>query len=155
MSPIVLTMKKDGSIKLSLDSKVLNKSTYKYKYQMPNINSLKQIISQIIISKAALNVTNFTTIDLQYAYSQLYLPPETARHFNFNMLSGNLTGKYRLKTGFYSLTNIQVKFEKTIETTVIHITNTYCFLDDILIVSSGTLAEHLDLVKKCVNKLDD
>ena len=155
MSPIVLTTKKDGSIKLSLDSKVLNKSTYKYKYPMPNINSLKQIISQSIISKVALTVTYFTTIDLQNAYSQLYLPPETTRYFNFSILSGNLTGKDRHKTGFYSLTNIQVNFEKAIATTVIRITNSYCFLDDILIVSSGTLAEHLDLVRKCVQKLDD
>ena len=156
MSPIVITMKKDGSIKLALDLKVLNKSIYNYKYQMLNINSLKQIISQKISSKAAPNVTYFTKIYLQYAYSQLYPPlPEIARHFNSNILSGNLTGKYRLKTGFYSLTNIQVEFEKAIETTVIRITNIYCFLDDIFIVSSATLDEHPDWVRKRVNKLDD
>ena len=39
-SPIVITVKKDQSIKLALDSKVLNKAIHKNKYQMPNIDML-------------------------------------------------------------------------------------------------------------------
>ena len=37
ISPIVITDKRDQTIKLALDSKVLNKSIHKNKYQMPNI----------------------------------------------------------------------------------------------------------------------
>ena len=40
ISPIVITVKKDQSIKLALDSKVLNKAIHKNKYQMPNIDML-------------------------------------------------------------------------------------------------------------------
>ena len=40
ISPIVITVKKDQSIKLALDSKVLNKAIHKNKYQMPNIEML-------------------------------------------------------------------------------------------------------------------
>ena len=40
ISPIVITCKKDKSIKLALDSKFFNKQTYKNKYQMPNIHEL-------------------------------------------------------------------------------------------------------------------
>ena len=40
MSPIVITCKKDKSIKLALDSKFINKQIYKNKYQMPNIHEL-------------------------------------------------------------------------------------------------------------------
>ena len=44
--PIVITLKKDQSIKLALDSKVLNKAIHKNKYQMPNIDMLIETISQ-------------------------------------------------------------------------------------------------------------
>ena len=40
ISPTVITVKKDQSIKLELDSKVLNKAIHKNKYQMPNIDML-------------------------------------------------------------------------------------------------------------------
>ena len=48
ISPIVITVKKDKSVKLALDSKVLNKAIHKNKYQMPNIDSLIDSISQHI-----------------------------------------------------------------------------------------------------------
>ena len=38
--PIVITVKKDKSVKIALDSKVLNKAIHKNKYQMPNLDSL-------------------------------------------------------------------------------------------------------------------
>ena len=38
ISPIVITVKKDQSIKLAMDSKQINNSIQKNKYQMPNID---------------------------------------------------------------------------------------------------------------------
>ena len=46
ISTIVITVKKDQSIKLVLDSKVLNKAIYKNKYQMPKFEMLIDTISQ-------------------------------------------------------------------------------------------------------------
>ena len=40
VSPIVITVKKDGSIKLALESRELNKQVHKNKYQMPNNDEL-------------------------------------------------------------------------------------------------------------------
>ena len=40
ISPIVIKVKKDQSIKLALDSKQINKKIHKNKYQMPNIDVL-------------------------------------------------------------------------------------------------------------------
>ena len=45
-SPIVITVKMYSSAKLALDKKIMNKSIHKNKYQMPNIHSLTQLISQ-------------------------------------------------------------------------------------------------------------
>ena len=39
ISPIVITVKNDQSIKITLDSKILNKAIHKNKYQMPKIDS--------------------------------------------------------------------------------------------------------------------
>ena len=40
ISPIVITRKKDGSIKLALDLKLFNNQIFKNKYQTPNIHEL-------------------------------------------------------------------------------------------------------------------
>ena len=72
ISPIVITVKKDQSIKIALGSKILNKAIHENKYRMPNIDSLIQTISQTL-STAPQGTAYFTTLDLQYAYSQLKL----------------------------------------------------------------------------------
>ena len=153
ISPIVITVKKDQSIKISLDSKILNKAIHKNKYQMPNIDSLIQTISQTL-STVPQETTYFTTLDLQYAYSQLKLHCDTARHCNFNIVSGDMTGTYRFKTGFCGLTDMPAEFQKAIDSTLACLDNTFCFLDDILIVSRGRNEKRLNLVRKCLIKLD-
>ena len=154
ISPIVITVKKDQSIKLALDSKVLNKAIHKNKYQMPNIEMLIDTISQHLTSTHNSQQAYFTTLDLKYAYSQLKLHHETAKHCNFNIICGESTGTYRFKTGFYGLTDMPAEFQKAMDYTLVGLQNTYCFLDDIIIVSTGTEADHLALVFKCLQKLD-
>ena len=96
----------------------------------------------------------FATLNLQYAYSQLNLHTDTARHCNFNIVSGYMTGTYRFKTGFYGLTDMTAEFQKAIDCTQASLNNTFCFLDYILTVSRGRIEDHLDLVRKCLIKLD-
>ena len=153
ISPIVITVKKNQSIKIALDSKILIKAIHKNKYQMPNIDSLTQTISQTP-STAPQETAYFTTLVLQYAYSQLNLHSHTARHCNFNLVNGDMTGTYRFKTEFYSLTDMPAEFQKAIDCTLAGLDNTFCFLDDIIIVSRGGIEKHLDLVRKCLIKLD-
>ena len=155
ISPIVVTVKKDQTIKLALDSKVLNKSIHKNKYQMPNIDTLIESISQQISAPASQNITYVSTIDLKYAYSQKNLDTNTANHCNFNIISGDMTGTYRFQTGFYGLTDMPADFQKAMDYTLIGLEYTYCFLDDILIVSKGSLNEHKNYVMKCLQRLDD
>ena len=162
-SPIVITVKKDQSVKLALDSKVLNKAIHKNKYQMPNIDSLIDSISQHSNhdsnSQHSNNDSNhddnvyFLTIDLKFAYSQLNLHPDTARHCNFNVIYGDATGTHRFKTGFYGLTDMPAEFQKVMYYTLVGLSNTYCFLDDIIVVSEGTKESHLKYVYKCLQKL--
>ena len=66
ISPIAITVKKDRSFKIVLDSKILNKSIHKNKYRMPNIDSLIKKVFQTM-SNASQETAYFTTLDLQYA----------------------------------------------------------------------------------------
>ena len=70
IAPIVVTVKKDGSIKLALDAKLINKQLYNNKYQMPNVGGLLDGVSQIVTAKTA-GTLYFTVLDLKYAYGQI------------------------------------------------------------------------------------
>ena len=154
ISSIVITVKKDKSVKLALNSKVLNKAIHKNIYQMPNIDSLIDSISEHINDSNHGDNVYYSTIDLKYAYSQLNLHPDTARYYNFNIICGNATGTYRFKTGFHGLTDMPAEFQKAMDYTLVGLSNTYCFLDDIIVVSKGTKESHLKHDYKCLQKLE-
>ena len=84
IAPIVITAKKDGSIKLALDAKPINAQIFKNKYQMPVVEELMDSIGQIITDPDhCTEELWFTSLDLNYAYSQLPLSKETSKHCNF------------------------------------------------------------------------
>ena len=156
ISSIVITVKPDQTIKLALDSKIFNKSIHKNKYQYTNIETIMDSISQIRTDYKTepADTICFSTIDLKYAYSQQNLQPETAKHCNLIIMSGDMTGTYRFKTGFYGLTDMPAEFLKAMDYSLIGLKNTFCFLDDLLNVSKGSEEDHFNLVTDCLQKLD-
>ena len=80
ISAIAITVKKDKSIKLALDSKTINKAIHKNKYQMHNIDCLMDNIAQTITESSDEVKELFSTLELRYAYSQLPLDEDTAKH---------------------------------------------------------------------------
>ena len=111
MSPIVITAKKDGSVKLALEARELNKQVHKNKYQMPNIEELMDAVGQKISEKKSGEIY-FSTMGLTYAYGQLPLSKDTSVHCNFSLVGGRSTGTYRFKTGCYGLTTMPVEFQR-------------------------------------------
>ena len=79
---------------------------------MPNIDNLIDTIQQNLNTNASHETAYFSTLNLKYAYSQLNLDPETARHCNFNKISGEGICTYRFITGFYGLTDMPAAFQK-------------------------------------------
>ena len=63
IAPIVLTAKKDGSIKLALNAKPMNAQIWQTKYQMPNMHELIDSAAQIITRDTPGEVW-FTSLDL-------------------------------------------------------------------------------------------
>ena len=91
---------------------------------------------------------------MKYAYSQLKLTAETAKQCNFNIIGGQATGTYRFLTGLYGLADMPAEFQKAMDRTLNHAENTFCFLDDILIVSKGSAEEREKLIMNVLEKLD-
>ena len=152
ISPIVITAKKDKSIILALDSNLLNKAVHKIMYQMPNIDCHLDSILQQSSSPSTKGPAWFSTLDPQYAYSRIPLHTNTAKHCKIKFVGGDTTGTFRFLTGFQGLTDMPLEFQKALDSILIGTTNTYCFLDNILIVSKGTKEIHMKLVYECLKK---
>ena len=110
ISSILITANKNQPIKLTLDFKVPDKSIY----EKININCLK------------------------YPYILLQLHKDTSKHCNFIIICGESTGTYKTKTGFDGLTDNAAEFQNSMDYIIIGLENTFCFLEDIIIVSTGT-----------------
>ena len=94
VSPAVITVKKDKSIKIALDSRKLNEITVKRKAQMPNMEELISRISRKIADGPADEIW-ISKFDLDYAYGQLLLSREARNLCIFAVTGGNFTGYYR------------------------------------------------------------
>ena len=138
-----------------MDSKQINKAIHKNKYQMPNIDVLLDNVAQSAQEgNGKPGTTYFFTIDLRYADSQLKLDDITKTQCNFSIIDGQATGTYQFQTGFYGLTDMPAEFQKAINLTLNNKKDTFAFLDDILIISHGTKEQHIDKLKRVLDKLD-
>ena len=156
VSPVVITVKKDKSVKIALDSKKLNKAIHKNKYQMQSIDHRVDSVALYITQREKSPGTFwFSKIDLKYAYSQIPLDTTISKHCNFSILGGRATGTYRFLNGFYGLTDMPATFQKTIDKTLEGIDSKFAFLDDILVITKGSITEHEKELNKILKKLDN
>ena len=151
VSPAVITIKKDESVKIALDSRKLNEACVKRKATMPNMEEL--------ISKISAEITRsdgeiwMSKIDLDYAYGQAKLTAEAARHCVFSMIGGDFTGHYRFKKGFYGLSDIPTVFQEHIDKVLEF--KTPVWLDDIICVTNGTIDDHEREIREVLTKLQN
>ena len=108
VSPVVITVMKDKSVKIALDSQKVNEITIKRKAQMPNMEDL---ISRKIADGPADEIRT-SKRDLDYAYGQLILSREAQNLCNFAVTSGDFTGYYRFLKVFYGLANKPTIFQE-------------------------------------------
>ena len=98
-SPVVITVKNDKTVKILLDAQKLNDSCVKKRPLMPNMEELLNQISAEL-SKCDRDPIWISVIDLDYAYGQMKLAPETSKHCNFAITGENINGYYRSPKGF-------------------------------------------------------
>jgi hypothetical protein len=89
-APVLFVLKKDGSLRMCIDYRSLNKLTIKNKYPLPRIDDLLDRLC---------GCSHFSSIDLRSGYYQLKIAPEDAPktgfrcplgHFQFTVLSMGL-----------------------------------------------------------------
>ena len=90
IQPTVITVKKDRSVKIALDARALNAAIKKDKYPMPNLDNLIDQVAEILNSGTG--ETWFTTLDLQYAYGQIPLHPDTSKTLQLSDYRGSSYG---------------------------------------------------------------
>ena len=151
VSPAVITVKKDKSIKTALDSRKLNEATIKRKAQMPNMEELISRISRKISEETEGEIT-ITKLDFDYAYRQLKLDDQTRNLCIFTVTGGEFTGYYRFLKGFYGLADIPTIFQERIDKTLNF--KHPAWLDDIIIVTKGSIEQHEMEVKEAMKKLE-
>ena len=131
VSPVVITVKKDKTVKIALDARKLNESCVKKRPHMPNMEEvLNQTPSEL--SKNDHNPNWIAVIDLDYAYGQMKLALETSKPCNFAMTGEKINGYYRILKKFYGPADIPTIFQNKIDRTLGH--QTPVWLDDIMIV---------------------
>ncbi|KAL0550383.1 hypothetical protein IC582_014893 [Cucumis melo] len=142
-APVLFVKKKDGSMRLCIDYRELNKVTVKNRYPLPRIDDLFDQLQ---------GATVFSKVDLQSGYHQLRIKdediPKTAfrsryGHYEFIVMSFGLTNAPAV---FMDLMNRV--FREFLDTFVI------VFIDDILIYSK-TEAEHEEHLRMVLQTLRD
>ena len=151
MSPAVITVKKDKSVKIALDSRKLNDITIKRKAQMPNMEELISRISRKITEGTQGEIW-ISKLDLDYAYGQLKLSKRARNLCVFTVTGGKFTGYYRFVKGFYGLADIPTIFQEHIDRVLEH--KHPAWLDDIIIVTKGTREQHKNELEETFTKLE-
>ena len=152
VSPAVITVEKDKSIKIALDSRKLNEATLKKKAQMPNMEELISRISRKISEEQEGEIW-ITKLDFDYVLGQIKLNENTRNLCIFTVTGGEFTGYYRFLKGFYGLADIPTIFQERLDRTLEF--KHPAWLDDIIIVTKGTIEKHESEVKETMKKLDE
>ena len=148
----MITIKKDKSVKIALDSRKLNEITIKRKAQMPNMEELISRISRKIADGPADEIW-ISKFDLDYAYGQLKLSRRAMDLCIFAVTGGNFTGYYRFQKGFYGLADIPTIFQEKTDQTL---ENKHpAWLDDIIVVTKGSKQRHMEELIDVLTKLEN
>jgi hypothetical protein len=129
---LVKKKKKDGSLRLCIDYRQLNKSTICDSYTMPRIDETLDSLA---------GAKYFTSLDVHSGYWQCPLAEEHKQMTAFN--AGPL-GFFEFNVLHFGQTNAPSTFQRMMERCLqdIHLKECLVYLDDIIIFSS-TIEEHL------------
>ena len=135
-APILFVQKKDGSLRMCVDYRALNKNTIKNRYALPRIDDL--------IDKLQ-GAQYFTSLDLAQGYHQIRITPEDVPKTAFRTPLGLF--QYRVLP--FGLTNAPATFQYVMNQIFAPYLDQFVlvYLDDILIFSK-TEEEHLQHVQR-------
>ncbi|KAL0556775.1 hypothetical protein IC582_005291 [Cucumis melo] len=142
-APVLFVKKKDGSMRLCIDYRELNKVTVKNRYPLPRIDDLFDKLQ---------GATVFSKIDLRSGYHQLRIKDEDVPKTAFRSRYGH----YEFIVMSFGLTNAPAVFMDLMNRVFREFLDTFVivFIDDILIYSK-TEAEHEENLRMVLKTLRD
>ncbi|KAL0551919.1 hypothetical protein IC582_011012 [Cucumis melo] len=142
-APVLFVKKKDGSMRLCIDYRELNKVTVKNRYPLPRIDDLFDQLQ---------GATVFSKIDLRSGYHQLRIKDGDVPKIAFRSRYGH----YEFIVMSFGLTNASVVFMDLMNRVFREFLDTFVivFIDDILIYSK-TEAEHEEHLRIVLQTLRD
>ena len=150
VSPVVITVKNDKSVKIALDYGKLNDSCIKRRPHMPNMEKLLNQISVEITRDRTLQLI-ISKIDLDYSYGRMKLSDDTSRHCVFAITGAQFSRYYRFEKGINGLADIPTIFQEKIDPTLEY--STPAWPDDIIVVTRGNKQEHEKKLFDVLSKL--
>ncbi len=129
-SPVLFVRKANGSLRMCIDYRALNKQTVKSRYPLPRIDDLFDKLQGAQV---------FSSIDLQSAYYQVRLKPEDVPKTAFT----TPMGLYEFRVLCFGLTNAPGTFQNIMNDVLRDVIGNFVlvYLDDIVILSKSK-AEH-------------
>ena len=128
---------------IALDSKEFSDAIHKNKYQLQSKDHLIDTVANYISEKSNEQGTFYLLKrDLKYNYSQIPLDQHPQKYCNFSILNRKATGTHRFLNGLYGLTDTPATIQKIIDMTLRNCHNKFLFLDDILVITKGTITGH-------------
>ena len=140
-APVLFVRTKDGSLRLCIDYREINKATIKNKYPLPQIDNLfDQLAGSAIFSK----------IDLRSGYHQLKIREEDVPKTAFRTRYGH----YELLVMPFGLTNTPAAFMDLINRVFEDFLDKFVivFIDDILVYSKNK-EEHAQHLRSVLQRL--
>ena len=143
-SPLTFALKKDGSVRVLLDARGINKHMVAETEKPP---------MQIDVLNSFHGANYITTIDLNNAYFQIPINEEGKKYTGFT---------FNGKSYVYNVLPMGLKtsvgsFSRAMDTILGPDVREFCvnYLDDLAIITTGTLEKHLEHIERVLQKLSD
>ncbi|KAJ9504785.1 hypothetical protein QJQ45_007281 [Haematococcus lacustris] len=140
-SPLLFVEKNDGTLRMCVDFRALNKITVRDRFPLPLIDDLFDKLQ---------GCTVFSSMDLQSGYHQILIPAEDVPKTAFS----TPTGHYQYKVLCFGLTNAPATFQRVMNNIFHDLLgkSVLVYLDDILIMSRS-LEEHFMHLEQVLQRL--
>ena len=140
-SPVVPVRKGDGSLRLCVDYRQVNKVTKKENFPMPNMSNCIYRPNK---------VKYFTKIDLVRGYYQVPIHEQSQKYTAFSTVQS----QYQFKRLSFGLKNSGMAFQRVMQQILAPVLNTniIIYIDDVLVMTE-TFEEHVILVEKVLSLL--
>ncbi|KAJ9524849.1 hypothetical protein QJQ45_003011 [Haematococcus lacustris] len=143
-APVLFVQKRDGTLRMCIDFRALNKLTVRDRYPLPRIDDLFDRVQ---------GKTVFSSLDLQSGYHQIRITPEDVPKTAF-VTPG---GQFQYKVLCFGLTNAPATFQRVMnrifEKQLLACT-VLVYLDDILVMSRSP-AEHVQHLREVLQVMKD